>query len=237
VGGVNTCVPQGSAGSTPVQITPPKTTTTTTPAPTTENPNPTPVTTTQQPPIIVITPAAAGSPSLDPTVTETTVNPDGSTTTTTQTKGQYCAEKPNAEVCNGEGTGSKNSYGGVCNPDGTVQITCDGDAIQCAIAKESAELNCLHKPTSELTDAFNAAKNPLSDNPALMANRTVVNVPDALDDSTPFGASCPDDMFFTIAGHQITLPISTWCPYLAWVGNVFLALAYLYGARSLVGSL
>lgn len=236
VNGIDTCVPQGSSGSAPVEITPPPTTTTTTPAPTSSNPNPTPTTTTTQPPVIVVTPSPSGSG--EPNVTETSTSPDGSTVSKTQTKGQYCAENPNAQLCNGDGTGSKNSFNGNCKPDGTAEVVCDGDAIQCAIAKQSAEINCKFQPDQLSIDAFNVAKlEGDSHSPANVANRTVIDIPTALDDSTPFSATCPEDMFFTLAGHQIRLPISNWCPYLAWVGNVFLALAYLYGARALIGSL
>jgi hypothetical protein len=236
VGDVNTCVPQGSAGSAPVKIAPPAVESSNTPAPTLENPNPTPVVTSEPAPIIVITPSSSGSG--DPTITETTTNADGSQTTTTQSKGQYCAEKPTAALCNGDGTGSKNSFKGDCKLDGAADVVCDGDAIQCAIAKQAAELNCKFQPDQESKDAYAAMKaEGNSKSPALTQNRTVVALPSELDGSTPFSATCPEDMFFTIAGQQIRLPISTWCPYLAWVGNVFLGLAYILAARSLIGSL
>lgn len=235
VNGINTCVPQGSPGAPPVTTPIPPQVKTETPPPTAENPNPTPVTTTTNSNVnVTITSNANG----DPVITTETTNADGSKTTTSATKGQYCAANPNAELCGGDGVGKNNSYNGACNPDGTVNVQCDGDAIQCAIAKQSAELNCSLQPKQEEVDAYTAAKNfQLTDLPSDPTKRTVINVPETLDATTPFGAACPEDMYFTLNGHQFTLPISTWCPYLAWLGNVFLALAYLYGARALIGSL
>lgn len=233
VGTIQTCVPQGSPGSAPVQTTPPPKTTTSTPAPTPENPNPTPVKTETQPPVVVVTPPPAGSGSgSEPSITETTTNADGTTTTTTQSKGQYCAEKPTAEVCKGDGSGSKNSFGGSCKDDGTADVACDGDAIQCAIARQQKETDCkLFKPDQAMTDKFNEAKNDNgSTNPASAANITTVHLPTSLNASSPYSGQCIQDVTISVASSSVSLPFSAWCPYLEAIGYLFLACAYISAA-------
>lgn len=98
--GVATCVEPGTPGSEPVKKQDPPKIETTTPAPTPENPNPEPVETVTPSPIITITPAPAGSPpGTGPTVTETTTNPDGSTTSTAQGQDKFCQANPTHALC------------------------------------------------------------------------------------------------------------------------------------------
>ena len=59
----------------------------------------------------------------------TTTNPDGSTDE--KPEQEFCKENPDAPQC------KKSNWGGSCG-----SFTCDGDAIQCAIAREQHQRNC-----------------------------------------------------------------------------------------------
>ena len=101
VNGAVLCVPRGSTGSHDVTITTPSATTTTTPAPTVADPNPAPVTSTA-PEITVTIKGSIGGASTNganPMVEQTVKNPDGSTSTTTATKDDFCASNPTSKLC------------------------------------------------------------------------------------------------------------------------------------------
>lgn len=59
----------------------------------------------------------------------TTTNPDGSEEE--KPEKEFCKENPDAPQC------KKSNWGGSCG-----SFTCDGDAIQCAMAKEQHKTNC-----------------------------------------------------------------------------------------------
>lgn len=59
----------------------------------------------------------------------TTTNDDGSTDE--ETEGEFCKKNPDSPQC------KKGNFGGSCG-----SWTCEGDAIQCAIAKEQHKTNC-----------------------------------------------------------------------------------------------
>lgn len=59
----------------------------------------------------------------------TTTNPDGSSDE--KPEQEFCKENPDAPQC------KKSNWGGSCG-----SFTCDGDAIQCAIAREQHQRNC-----------------------------------------------------------------------------------------------
>ena len=101
VNGSVLCVARGSTGSHDVTVTTPPVKTTTTPAPTVENPNPTPVTTEAPAVTVTIKGSIGGSASnaSNPMVEQTVKNPDGSTSTTTATKDDFCASNPTSKLC------------------------------------------------------------------------------------------------------------------------------------------
>ena len=77
------------------------------------------------------------------TTTTTVTTPAGGGTPTTQTKtdsttedkDSYCQRNSNAAVCKEE---SKSSFGGTCD----TSFVCEGDAVQCAMAREQYKRNC-----------------------------------------------------------------------------------------------
>lgn len=145
-----------------------------------------------------------------------------------------CESHPHIAACQVNGVNA-----GFCFEGDLRGFTCNGDAIQCATIQFSAKVDCRQtKDQDKYLTLFNAnAANAVGASPvnSVLASGENINITD-LNHSTPFGRECPPDVEFSIGGTMITLPISDWCPYMALVGDVFLALAYLWAARTLVGA-
>lgn len=103
VNGAVLCVARGSTGSHDVVVTTPPVTTTTTPPPTVADPNPAPVTTTAPEVTVTIKGSIGGGSTngANPMVEQTVKNADGSVTTTSATKDDFCASNPTSKLCKG----------------------------------------------------------------------------------------------------------------------------------------
>lgn len=127
---------------------------------------------------------------------------------------------------------STSKFGGTC-----AATSCDGDAIQCAIAQEQAKRNCaLFDATSEESAAYAAAKakagtNVLSSNP----NNSTVDLSKAFDTSDALaGGHCISDVTVTVMNRVVTLPFTKVCPYLQILGNILVAVSMLMAAGIMV---
>ena len=234
--GTTVCLNPGTPGSQPVTKQDPPETKTETPAPTPENPNPEPVTTETPAPIITIMPNPAGG---SPDITETVTNPDGSTTSTTQSQPSYCQKNPTASVCKqADEEAKKGSWSGSC---GAFQ--CEGDAVNCAIARKIHQDRCDDlDDMQQFENAASLGKRLLSgeheaDVTAFLngegdSNKTI-NVGSLVSENGAyqFAAQCLSDIQFSIGGHAITVPISKVCPYFEMIGLFLLAAAYLAALR------
>jgi len=167
---------------------------------------------------------AAGSCTTTVT-TITSVNggaPGTSTKTTTETKGEFCVSNPAAKEC-GDGEGS--SFGGSCE----AGFVCEGDAVQCAHAKETHLQNCkINKDTPE-RQLYESSKG----DEAEFDNDEVVNVGPASFSQAPIlgAASCISDKSITVIGSTVSLPFSRVCQYLSMLGNVLMAVGFLLSGR------
>lgn len=236
VNGVVVCHSPGTPGSQPVMKKDPPTIKTETPAPTPENPNPEPVTTETPAPIITITPNPAGG---SPDITETVTNPDGSTTSTSQTQESYCQKNPTASLCKqADEEAKKGSWSGSC---GAFQ--CEGDAVNCAIARK------IHQDRCDDLDDMQQFENAASLGKKLLNGEHEADVTAFLNGegdgnksinvgglvsengAYQFAAQCLSDIQFSIGGHSITVPISKVCPYFEMIGLFLLAAAYLAALR------
>ncbi|MDZ4212203.1 MAG: hypothetical protein U1C59_10875, partial [Methylotenera sp.] len=143
-----------------------------------------------------------------------------------------CETNPKIAACQIPGVDA-----GYCNNGTLSGFSCSGDGIACALLRGAAFRDCkIQKDQDKYLHYFNgAATNGAIPSNGLLTNSRNINIT-SLNNSTPFGRSCPPDVNFAVAGHTITMPVSDWCPYLALVGDVFLALAYLWAARTLVGA-
>lgn len=212
VNGVTVCLPQGTAGSKPLTIKSSKDTvssnsdnTTTSTKSTTQN--------------------ADGTVTTQ-TTTNVTNNSTGVTTSTTgdkktEPKTTFCEDNPNSTIC------KTSSFGGSC-----AAFTCDGDAIQCAIAKEQHNRNCtlFDKPTSE-SDLGKEIQMNDGNNPAKESNREVIQLSNSLNEGNNIGGGSFQDLHIQLPGGGFDLPFSKLNFLMNLLGGFLLAGAYLNAAR------
>lgn len=213
-----------------------------------QNPNPVP-------PAVVpgTTSATVTNPDNSTTTTTTTTNGDGSKTTTvtntmpgggpstTKTKedpapspdpqDDYCKKNPDATLCKK----NESKFGGGCGA-----FSCEGDAIQCAIAREQHTKNCiLFTTTTPLSDLGNAAAagtdSGVTDNPAKTSNRAAVAVDGTLNTSKSIAAACIPDLTVQILAVSLTVPFSKLCPYMEIMGQIVIAFSLIAGGRIVSG--
>lgn len=224
VNGVGTCVPVGSAGSAPVTkpTAPPKVQTTTPPA-TEDNPNPEPVTEVTEAPTVTITPPASGSPVGTPSsVTETTTDENGNTISTTKSLTEFCSENPTSTICRDD---EKSVFSGSCG-----SFYCEGDAIQCAIAKRQHQTICEMQEGDAISDFGEQLTQGLGDVDNPLDNPEQVSL-DSLDTSSFMPKSGLQDISFSFSGSSITLPLSRLNTGLQFAGYIVLAFSFIAAAR------
>ncbi len=139
----------------------------------------------------------------------------------------FCEENPNSPQC------KESSFGGSCQ----ASFTCDGDAIQCSIAREQHIRNCklFDDPSDEsrLYDAEKAKDRNRDVTANLPGNETVdvagkIKRDDLLGGG---GGSCIGDLNVQVMGQSMNLPLSVICPHLGYLGYILVAVASLVAAR------
>lgn len=145
----------------------------------------------------------------------TTTKPDGSSTS--EPKGEFCAENPNNELCTKK---SDDSFAGTCD----INFSCKGDVLQCAIAQEQHRRNCQFfvTPTPE-SGIFDNARAQSQEDVLSMTAQTVDLAAHINADPIVTG-SCPADFVTTVANHEIRLPMSQFCPYFNYLGLIVMAM-------------
>lgn len=176
------------------------------------------------------------------TTTTTTTKPDTSggtggtgsgtgTTTTTDTTTQdkpqdsFCKENPESPMC------KSGSFGGDCGGG----FSCDGDAIQCAIAQEQHRRNCqLFNPDTDPNSAVNKAMsgNDPGNVDAMKASAAGAPVGVGSFDFSGKGwaRSCPQDPIIPIPwgkAQEFTLPFSKLCGPLGLAADIAVAITAL----------
>jgi len=144
-----------------------------------------------------------------------------------ESKDDFCKANPVLALC------KNGSFGGSC----TSSFSCDGDAIQCAIAKEQHIRNCklFEDGSSVEAQGYNTAKavTGIQNNPD---GRESVDIgASSFDTSNAFGSGsgCITDKDVTIAGHSVSIPFSQVCQYLEYLGSLNMLLAALLSMRIL----
>jgi hypothetical protein len=179
--------------------------------------------------------------------TTTTINSTGAsttsttTTTSTSTLGAYCAKNPNSSNCTGKpetpgsggggnGDGEDSQFGGNC----TAGFTCEGDAIQCAMAKEQHKQWCeLNAETAE-SDLYNEAKTKTGSITGDLEGNKDVDIASYFTGNDMFGmggGSCFPDKAIEVMGKVIVIPFSTICPYIGILGNILVLISCISAAR------
>lgn len=142
--------------------------------------------------------------------------------TKTEPKDDYCQKNPKAQQCKGD------DFGGSC----AAGFTCDGDAVQCALAKEVHVRNCqwFKEVDPKLINAGNAAVSAgsrPSDHPANSANEASMDFASGIDQTDRLAAGCPADV---VIGRVGVIPLASHCAELQMLGNLAVAVCLLAAA-------
>ncbi|MDD2609522.1 MAG: hypothetical protein PHX60_07445 [Giesbergeria sp.] len=154
----------------------------------------------------------------------TTTNPDG--TTDEQDKTDFCRENPKSPMC------IENKWGGGSCASGS--FSCDGDAIQCAIAKEQHRRNCkLFDDKSAESALYEQEKGKEGNQTDDLPGNETINMIGRIDstDALGGGGAGVQDLTVTVAGSSITLPFSKINSGLDALGRVLLAVSFLIALR------
>lgn len=233
VNGRNLCVDNSTGAPTNPNATPGTTTTTTTQTPDTPPTEDNPADLSGDG--VTVTQNADGSTttktvSTDPgtgvrTITETRTEPSP--------EGSYCAEHPNAPICkeSEDEEEGESSWSGSCGA-----FACDGDAIQCAIAREQHQRNCtLFETATALSDLGNAAAGGTDEgttnNPALETNREEIDLGTSLDQTRWLTGACPASVNTSILGQSFTLDFAPVCSVLEVIGLLGVAVTLVVAVR------
>lgn len=171
------------------------------------------------------TTCTGGTCTTTTTTTITNIGTGASTTTTaTDVKDQssFCAENPTSPIC------KSGSFGGAC----TSGFTCDGDAIQCAMAQEQHRRNCqLFEPDSDPASAVNKALagDDVGNVDAMKAAAAAAPISVGQFDFAGRGwsRSCPQDPKFMLSwgtAQEFTLPLSKLCGPLGLMADIAVAI-------------
>lgn len=120
------------------------------------------------------------------------------------------------------------TFGGQCE-----SVTCDGDAIQCAIARDQYRRSCqlMDKESAE-SQLYAANKGKEGNRTADLPGNETISLEGRIDTSDALGGgSCFGDLNITVWNQAVTLPLSNLCQYLAMLGNILVAVSMLMAAR------
>lgn len=175
-----------------------------------------------------------GSGTVTSTTTTSTTKTDANGTTTTEegktekkeSQESFCKENPTVAFC------KNGKWGGGCDA-----FTCEGDAVQCAIAREIHQRNCEAAKSNAYTDMTDAAQAG-TDNAStyIQAQKDAA----ALDvnarfsqslDASPIAASCPSSRSVALpGGNSLEISFEKPCEIAGWLGHFVQAFAYLFAA-------
>ncbi|WP_369641691.1 hypothetical protein [Acidovorax sp. A79] len=115
---------------------------------------------------------------------------------------------------NGDGDGDgdgddESAFAGNC----ASGFSCEGDAIQCAMAKEQHLMNCKLLDTEKPDPTYKAAADGSDAKSAdkLRENAQQVNVSNFDSSGLGWSRACPPDPGFDVVGHNFTIPFSQVC--------------------------
>ncbi|MBU4509361.1 MAG: hypothetical protein KJ740_23500 [Gammaproteobacteria bacterium] len=164
------------------------------------------------------------------TTTKSTTDANGVTTTNSHTKTEsqddFCTTNPRSSMC------IDGVFGGACSGG----FACEGDAVQCAIAKEQHVRNCklFEDYDNEEAQLYQTEKGKegsvlgsLEGNITKTIGASDFDTSDALG----AGATCIANKSINVMGTSILIPFSDICPYLAILGNILMSVSFLLAGR------
>lgn len=133
-----------------------------------------------------------------------------------------CSEYPNIPAC------KFGTFTGTCAA-GAATIACDGDGVQCAIARDQFKRSCefFERTSDETATAIAAKSNGVagdSDHPA--KNPTAIAL-GSFDQTDLLPGSCPADRTLMIGQASVVLPFSKVCAPASQLGSLLVALTAL----------
>lgn len=171
------------------------------------------------------TTTCTGSSCTTNSTTATNGSQTGSTSGTT-TKDGLCKDSPDNAQC-GDGDGM---FAGTCS----AGFQCDGDAVQCAMAKKQHETSCaLLENKSAESQLYDAEKGKTGDVTGSNPNNSTQAIGSGMFDysSATGGGACITDKTITVMGRSIQLPFSGVCPWLDVLGNILVSVSSLVALR------
>jgi hypothetical protein len=164
-------------------------------------------------------------------INNTTGAVESSTTTTTSTEKpkteqeKFCEENPTSPMC------KVSTWSGSCSA-----FACDGDAVQCAIAKEQHGRNCtlFVTPTTLATLGADVAagSDPLASSMPWHSSQVgTVNVAGGVTQGAWLSSSGISDKSFSLRGQTVTIPFSNLNSILGVMGSIIVAFSLLAAAR------
>jgi len=197
---------------------------------------------------------ADGSTSTTTTTTTTTTNADGTTTSTNESKVTKCDAAGTCTTETTTGGGGASDYcklhpeltsctssevSGDC-AQGKAVVSCEGDAIQCAMYKKQMDTYCEAKAENDLSKLGNrvmlgGTDDPLADKLPSIANATQVALPGVESQGFLGGGSGLQDKTFSVGGHSFVIPLSNLNQYLIVLRGVVMLAALLFSFRLLAG--
>lgn len=155
----------------------------------------------------------------------------GTQSTPEQDQNNLCKQNPHLSVCR------ESSVSGTCG-----EVTCVGDAIQCATLRAASAMQCKQKADE---DALKAS--PLTGKGQAAIDGTdlvnlpspgkgqIVNIGSTMQGSQGWlgAGSAFDDVSFSVQGHQVIVPLSKWSGYLESLRYVMMIIASLISFRIL----
>lgn len=160
--------------------------------------------------------------------TTTTTSSSGGTKSETakeeQSQDSFCSKNPDHALCKEQ----KSEFSGGC----ASGFRCEGDAVQCAMAREQHERMCqlLDNETdlSKLGNRIGTGQDDQDTKNRLGNGDSPIDISTGFASARPVGptSGCPAD----VSVGQWTIPFSRMCPHLNTLGNALVGLAYLVGA-------
>lgn len=141
-------------------------------------------------------------------------------------------ENPNPGGGDGDGDGEDD---GGSNFNGSCMggFTCEGDAIQCAIAREQHRRACkLFDDESPESKLYNQHKGKEGNQTGDLPGNETISITGRINTSDAIGGGgCFGDLNLTVWHTSVSLPLSSLCQYLAMLGNILVAVSMLMAAR------
>jgi hypothetical protein len=138
---------------------------------------------------------------------------------------KFCNENPQSSIC------KISSWAGACGA-----FTCDGDAVQCAIAREVHQRNCeLDAAAAPTTGTVGEAKDALAGVPdptgSAFRNPTPNALPGMFDTTDLMAASCPAAHSITVLGAELSISVQPVCDLAALIRPLVIGFSLLLGVR------